>query len=99
MDASPYRDCRGDRKSVARGLSCLYSHSLTEFPLGIWMRLGSEFREVKRSKVNMGKHMRLRVRQSNFKAIIERLPNDDIMSLDHAPTSDSDTIERNDNGY
>lgn len=35
-----------NRKSVARGLSRLNSHSSIDFPMGIWMRLLSEFREV-----------------------------------------------------
>ena len=81
-----------DRKKVARGLNRLYGHASTTFPLGIRMRLVSEFREVKGNIVNMGKHMRLRVRQANFRAMIEGLPNDDIMQLDYAPTKDSKTL-------
>lgn len=57
------------------------------------MRLLSEFRKVKKNIVDMGKHMRLRVRHANFKAMIEGLPNDDIMQLDSTPTSASDTSQ------
>lgn len=77
------------RKKVARGLSRLYGHASTNFPLGIRMRLVSEFREVKGNIVTMGKHMRLRVRQANFRTMIEDLPNDDIMQLDYSPTKES----------
>ena len=47
------------------------------------MRLVSEFREVKGNPVMMGKHMRLRVRQASFTALIGGHPNDDIMLLDY----------------
>lgn len=80
-------------KSVARSLSRLNSHSFIEFPLGIRMQLVSEFRNVKGNIVNMGKHMRLRVRQSNFQAMIEGLPNGDIMLLGYVPTTDSETLQ------
>ena len=43
--------------------------------------------------MNMGKHMRLRVRQANFRATIEGLPNDDIMQLDYSPTKESKTLQ------
>jgi len=56
------------------------------------MRLVNEFREVKGNIINMGKHTRLRVRQANFRAIIEGLPTDDIIQLDYAPTKDSETL-------
>jgi len=36
--------------------------------------------------------MRLRVRQANFRAMIEGLPNDDIMQLDYSPTKESKTL-------
>jgi len=81
-----------NRKSVARGLSRLYGHTPTPFSLGIRMRLVSEFREFKGNIINMGKHMRLRVRQANFRTMIEGLPNDDIMQLYYAPTNDSETL-------
>ena len=77
---------------MARGLSRLYGHASTNFPLRIRMRLVSEFREVKGNIVTMGKHMRLRVRQANFRTMIEDLPNDDIMQLDYSPTKESKTL-------
>ena len=72
-----------DVKKVARGLTRLYGGASDSFPLGIRMRLVSEYREVKGNPVNMGKHMRLRVRQANFKAMMMALPNDEIMMLDY----------------
>ena len=47
------------------------------------MRIVLEFRELRGSTVNMGKHMRLRVRQVNFKAMIVTVTNDEIMILDY----------------
>lgn len=42
-------------KQAARRLSKIYGISATEFPLGIRMRLVSEFGEVKGNPVMMGK--------------------------------------------
>ena len=72
-----------DRKKWARGLARLYGVASNSFPLGIRMRLVSEYREVKGTILNMGKHMRLRVRQDNFRAMMMAVPNDDIMMLDY----------------
>jgi len=88
-----------NRKSVARGLSRLYGHTSTTFPLGIRIRLVSELREVKGNVINIGKYMRLRVRQEDFRAMIEGLPNDNIMQLDYAPTKYSETLRENNYGY
>ena len=56
------------------------------------MCLVSEFRDVKGSMVNMGKHTRLRVRQVNFKAVIQMLPTEDIMMLDYRPKLETDAL-------
>ena len=50
-----------DKKKVARGLTSLYGGESDLFPLGIHMRLVSEYREVKGVPINMGIHMRLRL--------------------------------------
>ena len=70
-------------KQAARRLSKIYGSSAIAFPLGIRMRLVSEFREVKGNPVMMGKHMRLRLRQSQFNHFTVGHPNDDIMLLDY----------------
>ena len=71
-----------DLKKAARGLKQLYSMSSTEFPLGIRMRLVSEYREVKGNTINSRKHTRLRIRQANFVNMLHGCPNDDICQLD-----------------
>ena len=71
------------KKAADRGLTRLYSSASTAFPLGIRMRLVSEFREVKGNPTMMGKHMRLRIRQASFNKVIVGYPNDDIMQLDY----------------
>ena len=72
-----------DDKKANRGLKRLYGSQSTNFPLGIRMRLVSEFREVRGNIVMMGKHTRLRVRQASFLASIEGYPSDDIQMLDY----------------
>ena len=72
-----------DAKKAKKGLARLYSSTARAFPLGIRMRLVSEFREVKGNPIMMGKHMRLRVRQASFISLIAGHTNDDIMLLDH----------------
>ena len=70
-------------KKASRGLAKLYGSSSNDFPLGIRMRLVSEFREVKGNVQVMGKHTRLRVRQARFNAMIEGYPSDDIQMMDY----------------
>ena len=70
-------------KQVARHLQRIYGSSAKSFPLGIRMRLVSEFRDVKGNPIMMGKHMRLRLRQSQFNHFAMGHPNDDIMMLDY----------------
>ena len=72
-----------DTKKAARGLSRVYGSTSTKFPLGIRMRLISEYSEVKGNPVMMGKHMRLRLRQASFLAQMVGRPSDDIMLLDY----------------
>ena len=72
-----------DSKKASRGLSRLYESQSKEFPLGIRMRLVSEYREVKGNTIMMGKHVRLRVRQAQFLALITGYPSDDIQMLDY----------------
>lgn len=72
------------RKKAERHLARIYGSKSTKFPLGIRMRLVSEFREVKGNPTMMGKHMRLRLRQASFNAMCTGHPNDDIMQLDYA---------------
>ena len=72
-----------DGKKATRGLSRLYGSQSSAFPLGIRMRLVSEFREVKGNSIMMGKHTRLRLRQSSFNAMMVGHPVDDIMLLDY----------------
>ena len=74
-----------DGKKASRGLARLYGSKSQAFPLGIRMRLVSEFREVKGNTVMMGKHTRLRVRQSSFLSMTIGHPADDIMLLDFIP--------------
>ena len=74
-----------DSKKASRGLASLYSRKSGSFPLGIRMRLVSEFREVKGNALMMGKHTRLRVRQSQFLSMTIGHPADDIMLLDFVP--------------
>ena len=71
-----------DLRKATRGLKQLYSMSSTEFPLGIRMRLVSEYREVKGNTINSRKHTRLRIRQANFVNMLHGCPNDDICQLD-----------------
>ena len=65
-------------KTAARGLKELYSMSSIKFPLGIRMRLVSEYREVKGNPINSRKHTHLRIRQANFVNMLHGYPNDDI---------------------
>ena len=71
-----------DSKKATRGLKELYSMSSTTFPLGIRMRLISEYRDVKGNSTNSKKHTRLRIRQANFAHMLHGCPNDDICQLD-----------------
>ena len=71
-----------DSKKATRGLKELYSMSSTTFPLGIRMRLVSEYRDVKGNTTNSKKHTRLRIRQANFAHMLHGCPNDDICQLD-----------------
>lgn len=70
-------------KKASRGLKRIYGSKSTLFPLGIRMRLVSEFREVKGNSSMMGKHTRLRVRQASFISLIDGYPSDDIQMLDY----------------
>ena len=72
-----------DGKKASRGLARLYGSQSKTFPLGIRMRLVSEFREVKGNTTMMSKHTRLRVRQASFSALISGHPSDDIQLLDY----------------
>ena len=72
-----------EEKRASRGLKKLYGSQSQKFPLGIRMRLVSEFREVRGNTVMMGKHARLRVRQASFLSSIEGYPSDDIQMLDY----------------
>ena len=73
-----------DRTKAERHLGRIYGSQSKKFPLGIRMRLVSEFREVKGNLIMMGKHTRLRLRQASFNAMCTGYPNDDIMLLDYA---------------
>ena len=81
-----------DSKKATRGLDKLYSRNSRIFPLGIRMRLVSEFRDVKGNVIMMGKHARLRLRQSKFLAMTVGHPADDIMQLDYIPTGQTSTL-------
>ena len=72
-----------DVKKAKRGLNTLYGSKSTCFPLGIRMRLVSEFREVRGNSIMMSKHTRLRVRQASFISLIDGYPTDDIQMLDY----------------
>ena len=72
-----------EAKKASRGLKRIYGSKSTSFPLGIRMRLVSEFREVKGNSSMMGKHTRLRVRQASFSSLIDGYPSDDIQMLDY----------------
>lgn len=74
-----------DSKRATRGLARLYDSKSVAFPLGIRMRLVSEFREVKGNTIMMGKHTRLRIRQASFLSMTVGHPQDDIMLLDYVP--------------
>ena len=69
-------------KKVERGLKRIYSSQSTSFPLGIRMRLISEYRKVKGNPTNSAKHTRLRIRQANFLKMLNGCPGDDIAQLD-----------------
>ena len=71
-----------NEKKVERGLKRIYSSQSTSFPLGIRMRLISEYRKVKGNPTNSAKHTRLRIRQANFLKILYGCPGDDIAQLD-----------------
>ena len=79
-------------KKASRGLARLYGCKSIAFPLGIRMRLVSEFREVKGNSIMMGKHIRLRVRQSSFLSMIVGQPADEIMLLDFIPKGGKHTL-------
>ena len=81
-----------DGKKAARGLARLYDSKSRAFPLGIRMRLVSEFREVKGNTLMMGKHTRLRIRQSSFLSMITGHPQDEIMLLDFIPKGGERTL-------
>ena len=70
-------------RQAARGLAKIYGSTSEKFPLGIRMRLVSEFREVKGNPTMMAKHMRLRLRQAKFMSMVVGHPTDDIMLLDY----------------
>lgn len=72
-----------EAKKVERGLKKLYGTASTAFPLGIRMRLVSEYRLVKGNPTNSAKHTRLRIRQANFLQMIKGCPADDIAQLDY----------------
>ena len=81
-----------DGKKASRGLTRLYGSKSIAFPLGIRMRLISEFREVKGNTIMMGKHMRLRVRQASFLSMTIGHPSDEIMLLDYKPNRGGETL-------
>ena len=72
-----------DSKKASRGLARLYGSTSKRFPLGIRMRLVSEYREVKGNVTMMGKHTRLRIRQASFASLMVGHPSDDIVQLDY----------------
>ena len=72
-----------EMKKASKGLNRLYGSKSTKFPLGIRMRLVSEFREVRGNSVMVGKHSRLRVRQASFISLIDGYPSEDIHMLDY----------------
>ena len=72
-----------EMKKASKGLNRLYGSKSTKFPLGIRMRLVSEFREVRGNSVMVGKHSRLRVRQASFISLIDGYPSEDIQMLDY----------------
>ena len=58
-----------NRKQVARRLAVIYDSGSTMSPIGIRMRLVSDFRDVKGNSTLIGKDMHLRVRQASFISI------------------------------
>ena len=72
-----------EMKKASKGLNRLYGSKSTKFPLGIRMRLVSEFREVRGNSAMVGKHSRLRVRQASFISLIDGYPSEDIQMLDY----------------
>ena len=83
-----------DGKKTSRGLARLYGSKSTAFPLGIRMRLISEFREVKGNNIITGKHMRLRVRRASFLAMTIGYPLDwIIILLDYKPNRGVETLQ------
>ena len=72
-----------EMKKASKGLNRLYGSKSKKFPLGIRMRLVSEFREVRGNAIMVGKHSRLRVRQASFISLVEGHPSDDIQMLDY----------------
>ena len=76
-----------EAKKAERSLKRLYGTTSTAFPLGIRMRLISEYRHVKGNPTNSAKHTRLRLRQANFVRMVKGCPGDDIAQLDFRDAS------------
>ena len=72
-----------DAKKASRGLNRLYGSQSGSFPLGIRMRLVTEFREVRGNSLMVGKHTRLRARKASFTSLIDGYPSEDIQLLDY----------------
>ena len=81
-----------DRKALARGLSRIYGHTSTFFPLGTRIHLVSKFRRVSGNVGNMVKHTRLRVRCATFKSTTQGILNNGIILLDYRPKDESKTL-------
>ena len=81
-----------DRKRAARRLFQVYISSLTDFQLGIRIRIVYEFREVNGNPITMEKHMRLRVRQASFNNLTVGRSNDGTMLLDYDSKVDGVTL-------
>ena len=71
-----------DASRAERGLKKIYGSSSQAYPLGIRMRLISEYRKVKGNPTNSAKHTRLRIRQAGWLQMTKGCPGDDIAQLD-----------------
>ena len=72
-----------ESKKASRGLNRLYGRQSEHFPMGIRMRLVTEFKEVRGNTSMISKHTRLRARQASFISLIEGCISEDIQMLDY----------------
>lgn len=79
-----------NQNRISRCLPQIHKSISIQFPLGMPMRLISEFREIKGYPMMIGKYMRLRVRQASFNHLTISHPND---LLDYEATSCGKTLQ------